>query len=184
VKKILSTLGLGGLLALLTMTGVVLAASLTTSTPPPVQGAKPLALAISSDTVSGPTGFSDASASCVQANLFKVGQTVVFRMWGTDVKAGGTPLTPTNVASAVVNIPNSPKPIAVPLAWVHEPYTQPVSKQVSYWEAHWQVPPGYPLGVINFHITVKTLKTKKLPVLTGTYSQKGFSSTSQLQVTT
>ena len=158
-----------------------------TPTPTPVQGAKPLAVILSADTVSGIYGYADnATEKCAQTNLFHPGQMVVFRMWANDVKNGGYPVTPATVQKGypVINIPGV-KP-AVAMSYVGEPYTAPVNKQIGYWEAHWTIPSNYPLGVINFNITVKTLPATvgktKIPALTGTYSQKGFSSESQLQV--
>jgi len=172
------------MLAVGTFSGAVFASKFT-SLPPPIQGAKALQLVLAADTVTGPSGGADESRTCAQSNYFHAGQTVVFRMWANDVKNGGYPITNLTVVKGypVVTIPSSPTPILLPMSYVQEPYGAPPSKQTSYFEAHWMVPTGYPLGVINFTITAKTLKTKKYPVLTGTYTQKGFSSNSQLQIT-
>ena len=175
-KKILSSCIVGAIVAVCVITGVAASA---TPTPPPVQG-KQLNLVISADTVTG-GGNPSPAKTCAQTNYFRQGQLAVFRVWGVDVRTGGYALTPKNVASAVVNIPGEK---ALKLAWVQEPYNQPVSKQVSYWEVPWSISKTYPLGVVNFTIVFKTIKTKTHPSYTGTYSQKGFSSESQLQVTT
>jgi hypothetical protein len=194
VKKILSTFSIGAVLAVATVTGVVFASSFAASLPPPIQGAKPLAVVLSSDTVTG-GGTPTVAVTCAQTNYFKVGQIIVFRMWGTDVKSGGYPLTPANVlaptttklasgANVIIPNPAAPKtPFTLPMSYVQEPYNAPASKQTSYWEAHWTVTTGYPVGVIPFKIIVKTLKTKKYSVFTGTYQQKGFAAASQLQIT-
>ena len=175
-KKFLSMSILGAIVASCVVTAVP--ASAAGSAAPPVQGNK-LALVISADTVTG-GGTPAPSATCAQTNFFKRGQLVVFRAWGVDVKSGGYALTPKNVAFAVVNIPGQKQ---TTLNWVSEPYNAPPSQQISYWEATWLVPKAYPLGVVNFSIVFKTKKTKKYPVFTGRYTQKGFSPESQLQVT-
>jgi hypothetical protein len=193
VKKILSTVSIGAVLGALTVTGVVLASTAATTLPPPIQGVKALPVILSSDTVTG-GGTPTVAVTCAQTNYFKIGQIVVFRMWGNDVVNGGYALTPQNVlapttakpaSGANVIIPNpanANKPITLPMSYVQEPYTAPASKQISYWEAHWTVPAGYTLGVIPFKIVAKTLPTKFLPSFTGTYTQKGFAAASQLQV--
>jgi hypothetical protein len=167
-KKVLSTSLVGSIAAVCVIAGV--AASATSSTP--IQGSKPLALVISADTVTG--GGTPAPAStCVQSNIFKHGQKIVFRVWGTDVKNGGYPLTPKNVASAFVKIPGEPNLV---LTWNAE--------SIAFWENNWIVPSSYPVGRINFTIVFKTKKTSSHPSYKGTFTQNGFSSKSQLQVTT
>jgi hypothetical protein len=175
VKKHLIQLGLGLILAVGTVTAVFATNRLTTA--PPVQGNK-LAVVVSADTVTG--GGNPAPANtCAQTNYFKRGQLIVFRMWGVNVKSGGKALTGANVVSAVVKIPGEK---AIPMAYgAHPPGS---AHQVSYWDGTFMVPATYPLGVVNFRIVVKTMRTKLLPSLTGTFSQNGFSPSSRLQITT
>ncbi len=175
-KKFLSTSILGAILIALIVTSVAASAS---PSPPPIQGNK-LAVVVAADTVTG-GGTPAPTATCAQTNFFKRGQLAVFRSWGVNVKSGGYALTSKTVASAIVKIPGQK---AIPLAWVQEPRGALPSHQVSYWEAAWSVPKSYPLGVVNFAIVFKTKKTGSQRSLIGTYTQHGFSPSSQLQITT
>src|ERR1019366_207253 len=103
-KKLLSTSVIGSIVALCVITAVAASA---TAGPTPIQGFQARALVISADTVTG-GGTPAPSGTCVQANIFKHGQRIVFRVWGTDVKSGGYALTPKNVATAFVKIPGQP----------------------------------------------------------------------------
>ena len=189
MKRILSTFGIGSALAIATITGVVAAGA--TATPPPApayQGAQ-LSVVVNADTVTGSgTAQSGPNATCAQTSFFKRGGRIVFRAWGTDVPGGGYSLTPTNVLSAVVNLPPLPgtkTPLVLPLSYVGEPYTAPAAQQVGYWETSWVVPNNYPLGYVNYSVEFKTLKTHVYPAFTGTWSEEQFpGKNSWLQITT
>ena len=80
-------------------------------------------------------------------NLFQRGDVVVFRMYGVHVTTG-TDLTNVTVKSAFVKVPAS----GVPDVYS----THPTKPAVSYWTAAWPVAKSYPLGVVNYSVTVVT----------------------------
>ncbi len=98
-------------------------------TAPPVQGEKPLGLVLSVDTVNSGSALNkkleDAKGNCSETNIIHVGQLIVFRMWGVDVKTGGEALTEKNVENekgAYVIIPGMlvngvSSTVRVPLVW-------------------------------------------------------------------
>ncbi len=98
-------------------------------TAPPLQGEKPLSLVLSVDTVNSGSAVNktleDAKGTCAETNVLHVGQTIVFRMWGVDVKTGGEALTEKNVENekgAYVVIPGMlvngvSSTVRVPLVW-------------------------------------------------------------------
>lgn len=164
----------------------------TTVTQPPVQGTTPRLVTMYVDTVQGAGGSPKPAAGCAITNLFEQGQVVVFRMWGTDGADGGLPLTQKNVKSAVVSIPLAGGgSTTLPLAYAaHGSY--------AYWTTPWNTTKSTALGVVNFTVTVKTLPipgirkkiakhwkwiVKPIPSQTGTFSQLGFPSVSQLTIT-
>ncbi len=78
----------------------------------PVQGNGPLNVAFSVDTVQGSGSTSiKPPVGCAQTNEFYVGQQVVFRMSAVNIAAGGVPLTSANTVSAVITIPGVTTPI-------------------------------------------------------------------------
>jgi hypothetical protein len=144
---------------------------------PPIQG-KTVAVLLYVDTVTGPIG--KPAGVCIQTNLFKQGQMVVFRMWGNNVKAGGAALTAKNVTSALIQIPG-----ADPIKLNYTSHSgNGLPRAVSYWEAPWAIPATYPLGVVDFSIVVKTKANKKvhLKSYTGRFSQADLSPSSRLTV--
>jgi len=134
-------------------TGHAGAATTTTTTTlaPPVQGAGAHSVFFSVDTVQGAGGSVKlaADAACSMTNLFQRGEVVVFRMWGVHVTSGGNDLTNVTVKDAYVNVPGLP---AIPLVYS----THPTKPAVSYWTAAWPVAKTYPLGVVNYSVTVIT----------------------------
>jgi hypothetical protein len=187
MKKLLTISVLAGVLAMSLVTGAAAsthpAQTAATPTPipaPPVQGAK-LSVVMYVDTVQGSAGNPAPTVGCSQTNLFRLGQQVVFRMWGVNVKRSGVALTPNNVKLAEVIIPGLSAPI--PLAYgAHGKAPNPV---VSFWAAPWKIDATYPLGVVNFVVVVTTKPDKKLHLktITARYSQVGFAAPSQLTVT-
>jgi len=134
-------------------TGHAGAATTTTTTTlaPPVQGAGAHSVFFPVDTVQGAGGSVKlaADAACSMTNLFQRGEVVVFRMWGVHVTSGGNDLTNVTVKDAYVNVPGLP---AIPLVYS----THPTKPAVSYWTAAWPVAKTYPLGVVNYSVTVIT----------------------------
>lgn len=176
-KKLLLSI-LGGALAL-TMVGSV-AAQTATPTPPPVQGTKVKAL-LYVDTVQGAAGKPAPAVGCSQTNLFKVGQQVVFRVWGVDVKAGGTALTPKNVKSAEIDIPG----MSTPLALTYGAHGKAPNPVVSFWSAAWVIDASYPMGVVDFTVVIHTKADKKLHLKSFmvTFTQSSLALPSRLTVT-
>lgn len=146
---------------------------------PPVQGAKK-GVVLYVDTVQGAGGSPAPAVGCSQTNLFRQGQVVVFRMWGIDAKHGGVALTSKNVKSAVVTIPGQ-----APIQMVYGAHGKAPGPVVSFWSAPWKTSSSTALGVVNFTITVKTKANKKTHIksVSGTFSQTGFSPSSQLTIT-
>ncbi|MGO9964474.1 MAG: hypothetical protein ACLPUG_13750 [Acidimicrobiales bacterium] len=134
-------------------TGHAGAATTTTTTTlaPPVQGVGPHKVFFSVDTVQGGGGTVKlpADAACSMTNLFQRGDVVVFRMYGVHVSTGGNDLTNVTVKNAFVNVPGLP---AIPLVYS----THPTKPAMSYWTAAWPVGKTYPLGVVNYSVTVIT----------------------------
>jgi hypothetical protein len=122
----------------------------TTTLAPPVQGNGAHHVFFSVDTVQGGGGTIKlpADAACSMTNLFQRGDVVVFRMYGVHVSTGAN-LTNVTVKSAWVKVPGLPK---LPLYYSNHP-TKPV---VAYWTAAWPVGKSYPLGVVNYTVTVVT----------------------------
>ncbi|MGO9334823.1 MAG: hypothetical protein ACLQCU_12395 [Acidimicrobiales bacterium] len=150
------------------------AARSTTATTlaPPVQGngAKHVFFAV--DTVQGAGGTVKlpADAACSMTNLFQRGDVVVFRMWGVHITTGGNDLTSVTVKKAWVKVPGL---AAIPLMYS----THPTKPAVSYWTAAWPVGKTYPLGVVNYTVTVVTNPvpaglTAAFPSETGVFTQQ------------
>lgn len=158
--------------------GQAAATTTTTTLAPPVQGTGKHNLFFYVDTVQGAGGSPAPAAGCSMSNLFEPGQVVVFRMFGIHTPTGGTDLTPATVATAYVTVPGEPK---LPLVYG----THGTS---SYWTAAWTVGQSYPLGTVNFTVTVTTKAVPKsgsspaVPAQTGVFSQKGLAPPSVLQV--
>jgi len=135
------------------------------------------------DTVQGAAGSPKPAAGCAITNLFEAGQQVVFRMWGVNAKAGGVTLTDKTVKKAFVTIPQAGgTSMTVPLAYGAHGTT-------AYWTGAWSTTTTTPVGVVNFTLTVVTKPVKKTKMhprissLTGTFSQAGLPSVSQLTIT-
>lgn len=144
----------------------------TTTLAPPVQGNAQHKVFFSVDTVQGAGGTVKlpADAACSMTNLFQRGDVVVFRMYGVHVSTGGNSLTSATVAKAWVKVPGLPK---IPLVYSNHP-TKPV---VAYWTAAWPVGKTYPLGVVNYTVTVVTNPvpvglTAAVPSEVGVYTQQ------------
>ena len=101
------------------------------------------------DTVagSGPVGAAKRPVGCSQANVFKRGEQVVIRSWGTDLATTDV-LSSDNVNTAHVSIAGVPD---VTLNWgAHGT----VGSQVFFWSAPWVIPATYPLGETTLHVVL------------------------------
>jgi hypothetical protein len=151
----------------------VSSAMLTVSaTPPPVfspgvnagaagAGSGTLNLALYVDTVNGtrPSGAAPRAAGCTQTNVYKRGEQVVVRTWGTDLATNDL-LTNDNVKEAHFSIAGQPD---VTLNWGAHGAT---GNQVFFWSNAWIVPATFPLGETTVHIVFTTESGK-----TGSYDQ-------------
>ena len=108
-----------------------------------------LAASLYVDTVagSGPVGAAKRPVGCSQANVFKRGEQVVVRSWGTDLATTDV-LSSDNVSTAHVSIAGVPD---VTLNWgAHGT----AGSQVFFWSAPWIVPATYPLGETTLHVVL------------------------------
>jgi hypothetical protein len=106
-----------------------------------------LAASLYVDTVAGtgPVGVAKRPVGCSQANVFKRGEQVVVRTWGTDLTTTDV-LSSDNVNTAHVSIAGVPD---VKLNWgAHGT----AGSQVYFWSAPWIVPADYPLGETTLHV--------------------------------
>jgi hypothetical protein len=113
-------------------------------------------------------------------NLFQRGDVVVFRMWGVHATTGGNDLTSATVKKAWVKIPGLP---AMLMVYGNHPTKPPVA----YWTVAWPVGKTYPLGIVNFTVTVVTNPvpaelTAAFPSQTGVFSQAATAPSSQLTI--
>ena len=123
----------------------------TTTLATPLQGKTPARLSYFVDTVQG---FQSAvklpaDAACSITNLFQRQEVVVFRLYGVHVTTGGNNLTNVSVKSAYVKVPGL---APIPFVYGNHP-TKPVT---AYWTAAWTIAKNYPLGVVNWRVTVVT----------------------------
>ncbi len=135
-----------------TTTARMSASTKTAVTAPPVQGEAQPDLAINLDTVLGggktATELKEPLADCTQTSLVHLGQIIVFRMWGVDVKAGGVALTEANVAEgdAYISIKNvkvgsEATTLRAPFAWVEESEKRNAKfEAIGAKHAYWEVP--------------------------------------------
>ena len=127
--KNLLTISVLGLVAAAAVAASPVAAETKAVTAPPFQGEKPLPLVLSVDIVNSGAAVNKLlehpTGSCAETNVIHVGQTIVFRMWGVDVKTGGEALTEKNVENekgAYVIIPGVlvngvSSTVRIPLVW-------------------------------------------------------------------
>lgn len=112
------------------------------------------------DTVNGtaPAGTQARPIGCMQTNVYKRGERVVFRVWGTDLATNDL-LSNENVSEAHVAIAGQPN---VVLGW--GAHGQEGFK-VYFWAKDWIIPKDFPLGELVTLVTVTTDSGK-----TGTYA--------------
>ena len=127
-----------------TTTTTAMGATTTTTqlSTPPIQGAGSHHIVIYMDTVTG-GGTPKPLADCLEENQFVQGQLVVFRMWVDDSSAGGWP-DRQQLRGGLHHCPG-------PTQASYEVRADRGSP--SYWEVPWSSK-GYPVGTVNFTITV------------------------------
>jgi hypothetical protein len=141
---LVSALGLLGIIAVGPSTAA--AAEKTPTTAPPFQGEKLGGLVLYVDTVlsgKASAALTEPLPGCTETSRIHVGQTIVFRMWGVDVKKGGVAVTENNVAEgdAYITIPGVlvngvSSTLRVPLVWgEHSQAKTPEGEKTkhSYW---------------------------------------------------
>ena len=108
------------------------------------------------DTVNGtpPAGTQARPIGCMQTNVYKRGERVVFRVWGTDLSTNDL-LSNENVSEAHVVIAGQPD---LKLAWGAHGI-------VYFWSGNLVIPKDFPLGALAVVVTVTTDSGK-----TGTYA--------------
>jgi len=124
-------------------------------------GSGTLDLALYVDTVNGtrPSGAAPRAVGCTQTNVYKRGEQVVVRTWGSELATNDL-LTSDNVKEAHFSIAGQPD---VVLNWgAHGA----AGNQVFFWSNAWIVPATFPLGETPIHI-VFTAESGK----TGSYDQ-------------
>src|ERR1019366_7280045 len=140
-------------------TTTTLAATTTTTTPPATAGISN-DFTINIDTATTSSETDAVNAACSPTNTFSVGQTVLWRMYGKDLKTGknllpgsapGTPATaatPGNVNSVVVSLPGTTtgSVAKVPMAY---------STRDGYWTGV-LIMANYAPGNYNYTVTVTT----------------------------
>jgi hypothetical protein len=107
------------------------------------------------DTVNGtrPAAAKPRPVGCTQTNVFKRGEQLVFRIWGTEAATGAV-LSTENVKYAYVKIPGQPN---MRLNWgAHGT----ASNRVWFWTVAWNIPTDYPLGTATFRVVFKTESDK------------------------
>jgi hypothetical protein len=103
------------------------------------------------DTVngSGPVGIAKRPVGCSLSNVYKRGEQVVVRVWGTDLGTTDV-LSNDNVNTAHFSIAGQPD---VPLNYgAHGP--------IYFWANAWVVPATYPLGATTIHVVFNLLNGK------------------------
>jgi hypothetical protein len=106
-----------------------------------------LQLALYVDSINGtaPAGTQARPIGCTQTNVYKRGERVVIRSWGTDLATNDV-LSSDNVKEAHFSIAGQPD---VPMAWG-------AHGVVYFWSNFWIVPADYPLGETTVHVSYTT----------------------------
>lgn len=133
-------------------------AGVTAPPPPTPPAAKIVPIYALWDTVTAGPGESkfnvDASVGCVKSSLFSRGMHIVWRMEFVDT-ATGKILQATDIRTVALKIPNGGDDVALRYgrhgATADAPW---------FWTAAWDVPPTWPLGVLNWSVNVVTTSGK------------------------
>jgi hypothetical protein len=118
-----------------------------------------LDVALYVDTVAGtrPVGTAPRQSGCTQTNVFKRGEQIVPRVWGSDLATTDV-LSTDNVKEAHISLAGLKD---MPMSW--GPHGA-VGNQVFFWNAPFILPADYPFGEATIHV-VFTLENGKV----GTY---------------
>lgn len=120
------------------------------------------------DTVTASPGESKYGVSypkrCTQLNLMRRGEGIVFRMWAVDT-ATGKVLEDTDLKYAYVKIPGVQN-----LKMRYSPHGRDPDAPW-FWAIRWDVPPEYPLGLVDFRVVVRTKKTATTRSKLGIFAQ-------------
>lgn len=148
-----------------------------TPTPAPPFNGSQRSVFMTVDTVIGGGSNPAPAQGCMQTNLIRRGQLIVFRMWGVNTKLGGATLTPKNVSSVAIDIPGLSAPVS--MNWGNH-------GAVAFWSGTWKTDANTPLGVVDYTVTVKTKMVKyhgkKVKGLTSRYTQVGLAANSRLTI--
>ena len=102
------------------------------------------------DTVNGtrPVGAAARPIGCSQTNVYKRGEQVVVRVWGTDLSTTDV-LSTDNVNTAHFSIAGQPD-----VTLNYGPHGT-VGSQVYFWANAWIIPATYPMGETTIHVVFK-----------------------------
>ncbi len=130
--------------------------------PPPMPAwySEPVALYIYADTVTAGPGESQfnvdpdgiPNASCVISSVFRRGMHIVWRFEVVDISTGKR-LTDKEMDKAVLRLPHGEERTGR--------FGRHLSDENWWWSAAWDVPMDYPLGVLDWDLTVTTKDGKK-----------------------
>lgn len=122
-------------------------------TPNPWPGKKAQGLFFYVETVTASPGESvwggAANERCTQTNFFARKERAVWHMAAVDTKTGKV-VTNADVAYAYLKVPGMQN---IPVTYVphgKDPATAPWT-----WTARWDIPPDYPVGIVNFEFVMK-----------------------------
>jgi len=108
-----------------------------------------LALYVDSVNGSAPAGTQARPIGCTQTNVYKRGERVVVRSWGTDLTTNAV-LSNDNVDHATFSIAGQPD---TTMAWSAH---GAAGSQIYFWSNFWIVPASYPLGTTTIHVSYTT----------------------------
>ena len=110
-------------------------------------GVGPLYASLYVDTVNGtrPVGAAPRAIGCSQTNVYKRGEQVVVRTWGTDLATTNV-LSSDNVSSAHYSM------AGVPDVTLNYGAHGPAGNQIFFWSGAFILPADYPLGESTIHV--------------------------------
>lgn len=101
-----------------------------------------------------------APTSCTQTNFFARGERAVWHIGAVNARTGEYVL-PKHVKYAYLKIPGVKNIGVTFVPHGRDPVTAPWT-----WTARWDIPPDYPLGVVNFELVMKLKKWPRNKVAT------------------
>lgn len=112
--------------------------------------AVPVAVNVDSVTAAPGAGRVDATATCVQQNVFKRGMHIVFRMSAQDT-ATGKALGKTEVSKAILRLASGEE-----IAFKYGKHGKKANSPF-FWTTAWDVPMDFPLGAVDYKVMVTTV---------------------------